>query len=187
MQMTPTRRLLLLAGCALVAWHAGASAQTFYKWTDDGGVVHFSDAPPLNVRGVEERNLRTEPAVKAGIQPAEGSTDTAAKEGDAKDAAAANTAEGPARVILTSRQNPRTGPSAMHIIGAVKNVGGAEARRVSVTISAVDTTQGTPCLNEAAPVSPSTLRPGQTGNFDVDVDNPCLSGDTNVDLAPVWD
>jgi uncharacterized protein DUF4124 len=182
MHMTTTRRLLLLAGCTLVAWHTTASAQTFYKWTDDGGVVHLSDAPPVNVKGVEERNLRAEPAVKSsGIEPAEGSADAAPKEGDAKDA------EGPARVILTSHQTPRTGPSAMHIIGVVKNVGGAEARRVSITISAVDSTQGTPCLNEEAAVTPSTLRPGQTGNFDVDVDSPCLAGDTNVDLAPVWD
>jgi hypothetical protein len=35
-------------------------------------------------------------------------------------------------------------------------------------------------------VNPSTVPAGETGNFDVDLDNPCLAGDTPVDVAPVW-
>ena len=75
----------------------------------------------------------------------------------------------------------------MHVIGEVKNVGGADAQRVAVTITAVDSTQGTPCLNEEAAVTPSTLHAGESGNFDVDVDSPCLFGEPHVDVAPVWD
>ena len=84
--------------------------------------------------------------------------------------------KGPARVILVSREAPRTGPSSMHITGEVKNVGGADAQRVAVTISSVDSTAGTPCLSEEAAVTPSTLHPGESGRFDVDVDSPCLCG-----------
>ena len=107
-------------------------------------------------------------------------------------AAAADTAKGdaapsgPARVIVVSHQSIRNGPRAAHIIGEVKNVGGADAEAVGVTLSAIDATQGTPCLNEQMPVSPSTLAPGKTGNFDVDIDNPCLSGDTPVDVTAIW-
>ncbi|HXQ23754.1 MAG TPA: DUF4124 domain-containing protein [Candidatus Acidoferrales bacterium] len=181
--------LFLLVGCTLVGRCAITSAQTFYKWTDDAGVVHFSDEPPPDMKGVEERNLAVEPVVKSGPESPDHPSDAAAAGGGAKEPGAPNApkAEGPARVVLVSRQNPRIGPSAMHVIGQVKNVGGANARRVSVTISAVDATQGTPCLNEEASVTPSTLKPGETGNFDVDLNSPCLLGEPNLDVAPVWD
>jgi hypothetical protein len=90
-------------------------------------------------------------------------------------------------VILVSRQLPRTGRSSVHILGEVKNVGGAVAQRVGVTISSVDITAGTPCLSEEARVTPSTLHPGESGKFDVDVDSPCLLGNPQIDVAPVWD
>jgi Domain of unknown function (DUF4124) len=187
--MTRSRHCLWVLGCSVVAWCALASAQTFYKWTDDAGVVHFADEPPANAQGVEQRDLPAAPVVKSRIEPAEENGEAAAKEGTEAKAAKPEgpKPEGPARVILVSRQNPRTGPSAMHFVGKVKNVGGEAARQVAVTISAVDSTQGTPCLNEQTAVTPSTLGPGETGNFDVDVDSPCLYGEPNVDVAPVWD
>ena len=168
------RAFLLIVVCSLLGWHVTTTAQTVYKWTDAAGVVHFSDEPPADMKGVEEQHLANEPVVKQESAPAEG---------NAKESAAT----GPARVVLVARQNPRIGPSAMHVIGQVKNVGGADARGVAVTISAVDATQGTPCLNEQASVSPSTLAPGETGDFDVNIDSPCLYGEPNLDIAPVWD
>ncbi len=172
--------LWVLGTSTLVA--AAVPAQTYYKWTDEQGIVHFADSPPPPHSGkVEERQLPAEPAVKPHDSEA-------GAEGAAQQAAATpESAGGPARVILVSRKLPRTGPSSMHILGEVKNVGGANAQRVAVTISAVDSTAGTPCLSEEATVSPSTLGPGQSGNFDVDVDSPCLNGQPNVDVAPVWD
>ena len=95
----------------------------------------------------------------------------------------AGASEGPARVVLVSQHVPRTGPSAVHVSGQVKNVGGADARSVLVTVKAVDSTAGTPCLQEDVDVTPATLRPGETGDFDADIDNPCLSGGTPVDLT----
>jgi hypothetical protein len=156
-----------------------AAAQTFYKWTDDQGIVHFADMPPPKGEHVEERHLPvppTEAPAAAEAAPATGA-----------EAQAPIPAESPARVILVSQQAPRTGPSSMHIIGEVKNVGGKDAQRVAVTVSSVDSTAGTPCLSEEAAVTPSTLRPGESGRFDIDVDNPCLSGEPQVDIAPVWD
>jgi uncharacterized protein DUF4124 len=180
--MSKMRYWLLVTG--VIAWGSLANAQTYFKWTDDKGVVHFSDAPPADSKGVEERHLPAPPAVAPPKEVAVGrASEASANEGAPTD----QPPTGPARVIVTSRQAPHTGPSAVHVIGEVKNVGGADARRVAVTISAVDVTQGTPCLKEEASVEPSTLHPGDKGNFDVDVDSPCLFGDPNVDVAPVWD
>jgi hypothetical protein len=178
--MAGTRCWLWLGGWALAACCSMAAAQTFYKWTDDQGIVHFADMPPPKGGHVEERQL---PAPQPAEAPA------AAEAASAAGAAAPTPvlAEGPARVILISRQAPRTGPSSMRIFGEVKNVGGKDAQRVAVTVSSVDATAGTPCLSEEAAVAPSTLRPGESGKFDVDLDNPCLFGEPQVDVAPLWD
>lgn len=178
-----------IVGCAIAGWCAVASAQTFYKWVDDGGVVHFSDQPPPNTKGVEERQLAAPPAAQRKPESVEqiGSANAAAQPGTAAQKPAGPPPEGPARVIMISRQSPRIGPSALHVIGEVKNVGGADARRVVVTLNSLDSTQGTPCLQEEATVTPSTLHPGESGNFDVDVDNPCFYGQADLDVAPVWE
>ncbi len=170
--MASTRDWLTLAGCSLVCWYGIAGAQTFYKWTDQQGVVHFSDSPPADIKNVEERSLPAAPAAAAPEQDG----------GDSKTPGPTGS-EGPARIVVTSRHVPRTGPSAVHVSGEVKNVGGAEAHGVSVTVTAVDSTAGTPCLHEDVGVTPSSLRPGETGSFDADLDNPCLSGGTPVDIS----
>ncbi len=72
---------------------------------------------------------------------------------------------------------------AIHVSGEVKNVGGAEARGVSVTVTAVDSTAGTPCLHQDVNVTPSTLGPGETGNFDEEIEDPCLAGGTPLNIA----
>jgi hypothetical protein len=156
-----------------------AAAQTFYKWTDDQGIVHFADIPPPKGEHVEERQLP--------VPPAEAPAAAEATPATGAEAAPPIPAEGPARVVLVSRQAPRTGPSSMRITGEVKNIGGKDAQRVAVTVSSVDSTAGTPCLNEEAAVTPSALHPGETGKFAVNVNNPCLSGDSRVDIVPVWD
>ena len=178
-RMSVKVRAVWVGAGVVAAWCSMAAAQTYYKWTDDKGVVHFADVPPAQGTA-EERHLPAAPAVKPR-EPAQ------AREAAVAETPTAFPGEGPARVILVSRQLPRTGPSSMHMIGEVKNVGGAEARRVAVTITAVDITAGTPCLNEEAAVTPSNLRPGESGRFDVDVDSPCLAGRANVDVAPIWD
>ena len=194
------------AACVLLAWGVAASAQTFFKWTDERGVVHFSDSPPPRTRKVEERTLNVPPVVTGAAQaPAEseatengeagkaesGGEATSAKlskpEGGETAKAKDQSARGPAKVVLVAREAPRTGPSALHVSGEVKNVGGQQAESVVVSITAVDSTQGTPCLEEEAEVTPGSLRPGETGNFDIDLDSPCLYGDPNLDVRPDWE
>jgi Domain of unknown function (DUF4124) len=169
------RTWLTLVGCSLLCSSTLAVAQTFYKWTDDSGVVHFADIPPANTANVEERSLPGAPAPQ--VNPPE-DENAAAEEGRTP-----GVGEGPARLVLVSRRAPRMGPTAIHVSGEVKNVGGADAHAVSVSVTAVDSTAGTPCLHEDVSVTPSTLHPGESGNFDADIDDPCLSGGTPVDIA----
>lgn len=171
--MAQAHARLILAGFALACLSRVAGAQTFYKWTDGGGIVHFSDVPPSNTKNVEERSLPRAPAAP----PESG------EKSEPVEAKTPGVPEGPARVVLVSKHMPRTGPSAVHVSGQVKNVGGVDARSVLVTVKAVDSTAGTPCLQEDVDVTPATLRPGEIGDFDADIDNPCLSGGTPVDLT----
>jgi len=182
--MTERRWWVSLLGCVLAGWWSVGAAQTVYKWTDQDGVVHFSDSPPPQMDGVE---LKTLPA--GGAKPGR---DAGAEQAAAPEATPNAKAEGPARVTVVSHESPRTGPSAMHILGEVKNVGGADAQRVIVTISAIDRSKETPCLRQEAEVSPSTLHPGESGSFELDVDSPCLYadqlyGDPGIEIAPDWD
>jgi len=169
----------LVAG-AIAAGSTLAAAQTFYKWTDERGTVHFSDAPPPQSNGVEVRNLPPPPAAPA---KADGVT-----EGKPEDSATdAGRKEGPARVVILSRRSPRTGPTTMHIEGKVKNVGGEAAQNVSVTINVADSGQGNPCLSQDVTVTPANLPPGQSGDFKVDLESPCLNGEPSLDVALAWD
>lgn len=177
-------RIWVLGACAVAGWSAVAAAQTFYKWTDDRGVVHFSDSAPSRSQNVEERNIHVAPMVTKPEDPTdEADADTAADSGQPK----GKGGDGPAKIVIASRKLPRTGPSTMHVSGEVKNVGGQRAQAVSVNITAVDSAQGTSCLDEAADVTPGTLGPGETGNFDISLDSPCLYGQTKVSLEPVWE
>ncbi len=178
--MARARTWLTLTASGLFCCYGIAAAQTFYKWTDDRGIVHFSDSAPVNTKNVEERSLPPPGPAK----PQEESQGEPTEKGAPPDTkTTSGTNEGPARVVLVSSRSPRTGPSAVHVSGEVKNVGGEDARTVAVIVSAVDVTAGTPCLHEELGVTPSTLRPGETGNFDGDIDDPCLSGGTPVDIS----
>ena len=170
--MARARAWSLLLVPLLLGWPAIVNAQTVYKWTDEQGTVHFADSPPANTKNVEERNLPPPP-------PAVAPVNDEPTQAEGKSAAA----EGPARIVLMSKHAPRTGPSAVHVSGEVKNVGGTDAHDVSIAVTAVDSTSGTPCLHQDVTVTPSTLGPGETGNFDAEIDDPCLAGGTPVDIA----
>ncbi len=174
---------LLMAGGAVAVWCSTATAQTVYKWTDEHGVIHFADSPPAEGRKVEERHLPGPPASQSSEDaPAEIRTPRS-------DALTRRDpgAQAPAQVILAARKTPRTGPSSLHIQGEVRNVGGGDAARVAVTVSIVDSNDGSSCVQEEIGVSPPTLRPGETGKFETDIDKPCLLAEPKIDIAPVWD
>ncbi len=160
----------MAAGLA-VGWSTAAAGQSYFKWTDSQGVVHFSDAPPAQAKGVEKLNLPVAPVAAAAAKPEPEPTQGAAPA---------------ARVVLTSRKTPRTGPSALQVSGEVKNVGGGNARDVLVTITVLDASSGYECLRQDVPVTPATLGSGDAGTFDVDLNSPCLMGEPKLDLAPVW-
>ncbi|MCK6554036.1 DUF4124 domain-containing protein [Candidatus Binatia bacterium] len=161
-------------------------AQTFYKWTDDRGVVHFSDSPPSDGKGVEERMVNAPPIVR---RPAEAAADADPASGT--DAVAAGTPteavpSGPARVIILSQKTPRISPSSVRVMGRVRNSGGEPVSNVTVEVTVVDETQGTVCMQEQADVDPGELAPGKGGTFDLTLDSPCLFGTANINLEPQW-
>lgn len=174
--------LVLLAGLSIAA--GPAFSQTYYKWTDEQGVVHLSDQPPAAAKGVQERLLEP-PSVPRAPEPEGGD---AAPDGqpaaEAKPVAPAAT--GPARVILEGYQAPRTGPASMDVSGTVKNVGGAAAEDVVVILTANDAAQGNPCLDTEVAVSPSPLPAGEVGSFEKLLDDPCLSGDAKLEVNLRW-
>ena len=151
-----------------------ARAQTFYKWTDDRGIVHFADQAPTGAKQVEERHLPALPALLVKLP----------EDGNAATPGATPGAE--ARVILETHEESHTGPSTIHVTGKVKNVGASAAETVTVAVSAVDGVQGTPCLQVETSANPSTLGAGESGSFETDIDSPCLRGDTPVVLNPSW-
>ena len=55
---------LMLLGCAL------ALAQTVYKWTDENGVVHYSDQPHANAEKIKVQSAQTYQAQPAGAAAA---------------------------------------------------------------------------------------------------------------------
>jgi hypothetical protein len=156
--------------------------QTIYTWTDEQGVVHFADEPPLDAQGVERRVLAVPPAAVRAVPPAE-----SAQTPEAGAPRAEDSDRPAARIVLLSSQTPRLGPSALQVSGEVKNQGGSPASRVAVTVTVLDDTQQNPCLNVDVDVDPPTLEPGKTGKFDAALDNPCLYGDPSVRFEPVWE
>ncbi len=183
---------------AMLAVVRGATAQDVYTWTDERGVVHFSDVPPVGVPNVEKREVKPFPESQkqtagGGGAAAPASAPAAVESGQPPSdqsapgkAARSEEFRGPARVIATSREVTPRGPRSRHVIGSVKNVGGRAARRVAVILRVADS-QGGECLREEVDVAPSTLGSGETGNFDTTIDTPCFLEDAGVDIEPSWD
>ncbi|HKL78341.1 MAG TPA: DUF4124 domain-containing protein [Gammaproteobacteria bacterium] len=68
------RSLYTLAGAAALCLLAGpAAAMTVYKWTDDQGVVHYSDAPPpgRDAQRLELEGSRPRPSAEQSAEPEE--------------------------------------------------------------------------------------------------------------------
>lgn len=58
----PRRFLLtLVSGFVFLSTHISAQNQTYYKWYDENGQLHFSDTPPLNTQTeVERKQLKNQ-------------------------------------------------------------------------------------------------------------------------------
>jgi hypothetical protein len=171
-----------LVGALLLATMSPVHSQTVYTWTDERGVVHFSDVPPSGGQPFEERGA---PAAEAATSADPSGSAASARVESAPEAAVEST-PGPARVILTSHQDFPRGGNARHVIGLVKNVGGSVAARVGITAHVADS-QGRECTREEIDVLPSTLQPGESGNFDGTITSGCFADGGTVDAEPHWD
>jgi hypothetical protein len=96
----PTHRAILpilLCTMALMACQTAASAEV-YTWTDENGVVHFSDAPPESGKSA---TLEVEEIYRPG------STDAYAKPAEPAADASADTSEAAAEPALSAAQQRR--------------------------------------------------------------------------------
>jgi hypothetical protein len=156
-------------------------AADVYRWTDERGVVHFSDVPPHHATQFSTQTMpdAPPPAPIEAVTPAEGAAAAAAPEADAQPT-------GPAKVVLLDKNAVAVGPSTQAIRGKVKNTGGVPAREVSIDIIVTEPIQGAECLRETIDVEPSTLEPGEVGSFEAEFDNPCFNGPTDARLHTDW-
>jgi Domain of unknown function (DUF4124) len=189
-----------VAGCAVLfgisALVPAAQGQRIYRWTDEKGTVHFSQEPPENVKDVEVKDLPvpdTEPTAAPSAAPAPAkAVSTPANVTPAAEAAtpAAASTKKPvspqAQVDVVKQQSISMGGENQAISGKVENKGGSKARNVVVTVTVTETVQGAQCLHQDIPVRPSSLNPGETGEFSANFQNPCFYGPTKVDLQPNW-
>jgi hypothetical protein len=65
-QVMTHRPLALLTACVVFAFGTfqTANAQQVYRWVDDKGIVHYSDTPPPEKKGLERVNVRASGAAK---------------------------------------------------------------------------------------------------------------------------
>lgn len=169
------------ASLMFLALVSAASAQTVYQWTDEKGVIHFSNSAPPKGVDFQRREMPVAPPLAS--LPA----DTGAPAGapDAGNAPGPKN-DGMARLVLEHNESVRDGPNGQTFTGDVKNVGSAPARDVAVQITVTDPVQGDECLRDEIAVRPSTLGPGQSAEYHGSFENPCFYGDAKVDLSPVW-
>lgn len=178
---TMTLRRLLAIGLTLATAGSAGAQGTIYRWTDDRGVVHFSDTPPRNQRNVETKVMPPAPP----RAPAPGAAEAAAEAAPA-DGTPAAAAATPARVEIIAQQSDPTGESTQVIYGRVRNRGGQPARNVEVSVRVVSPAQGDECLTETLDVRPSTLEPDAEGEFEVSLTHPCFRGETRIELQVDW-
>lgn len=182
---TTTSSLLIFALAVLLPLGDRSEGQTFYRWTDERGIVHITDNPP---QGVKYDTEQLKPPPPATDQKPAVATDGSAAETTDKDTATGEEKEAsPARVIIEEQTNRSAGGSTKTFAGKTTNTGGTEARNVAIEITVTETVQGASCLRQRISVSPSALPPGESGSFSARLDNPCFHGPTDVQLTPRWD
>ena len=186
----------VVAAVALVAASTSWAGEV-YRWTDAQGVLHIADVPPPNGHKVETQNLpdvaprvvaeapATPPATPAAVTPSTPGAATPSTSAAGTPVAGAED-KGPARVVITEKNEESLGDSQHGISGKVENKGGATAHDVVITVRVVSPAQGDECVNEEIDVSPSTLEPGEKAEFSADFESPCFRGPTQVDVHPQW-
>lgn len=171
----------MVVGVALALASAGWAGEV-YRWTDAQGVLHIADVPPPQQHGVQTQTLpdpQARPAAAAAAARAEGAA------GSSPPAAGTRTLKGPARVVITGRNEEPLGDTRHGVSGTVENTGGETARDVAIAVRVTSPAQGDDCLSEEIEVA-SALGPGEKAEFSADLDHPCFRGPTQVDLRAQW-
>jgi hypothetical protein len=176
--MRPGAAVVVLA--ILVGAAAGWAGEV-YRWTDENGVTHYADVPPPNVR-TETQVLPDRPPPPAQAAPAAEAAPAGTASAPATTPGAVS--KGPARVVVTGQNEEPLGDTRHGISGTVQNEGGEVARDVFVTVQV--SSQGEDCLSEEVDVRPSTLKPGEKGEFALDLDHPCFRGPIQLSLRARW-
>ena len=183
-------RMVLIGALAALAFaiSAGADrllAQRVYRWTDERGVVHFSDSPPPAGANIEVKDLPRQVSAPApaeeppGAKPASNEQATAATTPTPKRAGKAN-------VQILDQDQAHAGDAVYEFSGKVENTGGQTAEDVVVNITVTEPNQGARCASEQVEVDPPTLAPGQKGNYFVSLENPCFHGPIDAQVEPDW-
>ncbi|GIW46024.1 MAG: hypothetical protein KatS3mg077_3306 [Candidatus Binatia bacterium] len=162
----------VIGATALLA--ALASAQTYYKWTDEHGTVHFSDQPPPRGKSVEERVMAPPPREAEAAAPTPAET-------------RGEPTQGPAQVVIFEQDVEWTGPNAVRVSGKLRNSGGSPARQIAIVVKAADAVQGNPCLEREVAPSAQELPPRAEASFESEISDPCLFGHPPVELSARWE
>jgi hypothetical protein len=168
-------RLQVVASVVTAAFFgAAASAQTYYKWTDERGTVHLSDQPPPRGKAEERVLVPPRPAApEVAETPAPAGTPEERRE--------------PAAVTIEKREVTRLGPNSVRVAGELQNTGGSPAERIAVVVKANDAVQGNPCLEREITPSTDRLAPREKASFEAELTDPCLFGDAPVELSVRWE
>lgn len=162
-------------------------AQRVYRWTDERGVVHFSDSPPPEGAGnVELKNLPREPVAPSAAGEAPSSDAPSPAEPAVAATAPTPKRRGEARVELVDQDQVHAGDAVYEFSGKVENAGGTTAEDVLVVITVTESNQGARCVTEEVEVDPPTLKPGETGTYSISLENPCFHGPINTEVRPDW-
>jgi uncharacterized protein DUF4124 len=178
-------------GTALMLASTGWAGEV-YRWTDAQGVLHIADLPPPQGRDVQKQAMPESPAhpmvAVADATPASGTPGAAAGATPPAGTPAAGGeagTQGPARVVITERNEDSLGDTKHAVSGTVENKGGDTAHDVAIAVHVTSPAQGDECLEEEIQVA-SALKPGEKAEFSADLDHPCFRGPTQVDLRAQW-
>ena len=127
------RRILIAAALLLVAPLVAAQA---YKWTDAGGTVHYSDAPPPT--GTNYKKVTTTGTVEPLAQPAPNANTEGEGESSTKPSTqpVADTPENRAKLCSSLKSNLETLKSSGPVVmdeGGQQKVMGADQRKQQQT------------------------------------------------------
>jgi len=153
---------------------AVASAQTYYKWTDERGTVHLSDQPPPRGKAEERVLVPPRPAAPEVVE-------TPPRESTSEESG------GPAAITIEKREVTRLGPNSVRVTGELRNTGGSPAEGIAVVVKVNDAVQGNPCLEREIAPSTDRLAPREKASFEAELTDPCLFGDPPVELSVRWE